>query len=140
MILFFSFFRNNLKISFLQSGQSSNGHLEMRIRFRDDSIVFHSEAELQIFLWTGYGLVARVPWISRSKEKSSHHEISTQNLLKWGIWRIWIQEIRVLSSKENSNKDLRVVHTQVISFLKSMSETVGSDVERLWIWNNIFLK
>ena len=34
---------------------------------------------------------------------------------------------------------LRVVHTQVISFLKSMSQRVGSDVERLRIWNNIFL-
>ena len=31
-------------------------------------------------------------------------------------------------------KILRVVQTQPILFLKSMSETVGSDRERLWIW------
>jgi len=29
---------------------------------------------------------------------------------------------------------LRVVQTQVILFLKSMSESVGSDIERLWNW------
>ena len=30
----------------------------------------------------------------------------------------------------------RVVHTQVISFLKSLSERVGYDIERLWIFND----
>ena len=32
---------------------------------------------------------------------------------------------------------LRVVHNLDISFLKSMSERVGSDIERLWIWMKV---
>ena len=31
-------------------------------------------------------------------------------------------------------QNLRVVQTKAISFLKSMSESVGSDIERLWNW------
>ena len=33
---------------------------------------------------------------------------------------------------------LRVVQTQAILFLKSMSEWVGSDIQRLWNWMMIF--
>ena len=31
---------------------------------------------------------------------------------------------------------LRAVQTQLISLFKSLSERVGSDIERLWIWND----
>ena len=34
------------------------------------------------------------------------------------------------------DKILGIVHTQPISFLKSFSERVGSDIERLWIWES----
>ena len=34
----------------------------------------------------------------------------------------------------NANRLFRVVQTKAILFLKSMSERVGSDIERLWIW------
>ena len=34
---------------------------------------------------------------------------------------------------DDDGKELRVVQTQAILFLKSMSERVGSDLERLWI-------
>ena len=41
---------------------------------------------------------------------------------------------RKYSSHRVKNSELRVVQIQAILFLKSVSEKVGSDIERLWIW------
>ena len=51
----------------------------------------------------------------------------------WVLWvliRLFGKGCKVVSSSFR----LRVVHTLAISFLKSMSESVGSDIERLWNW------
>ena len=55
---------------------------------------------------------------------------STANAVQMFTGHILGKSLVFLTFK-NDEKFLRVVHTQVISFLKSMSERVGSDVERL---------
>ena len=66
-----------------------------------------------------YGFGHRKCKVFRTIEKYQIRSISYSN----GIMLGW-----------SSKKYLRVVQTQTILFLKSMSERVGSDMERLWIW------
>ena len=60
-----------------------------------------------------------------AKENLSFAISSTYDIHVWGDGNCVTKVIR-----------LRIVLTQVILFLKSMSERVGSDMKRLWILNN----
>ena len=60
---------------------------------------------------------------------------------QWCWWQSYIGGFMILVTESicwwlfHCVRDcLRVVQTQAITFLKSISERVGSEIERLWIW------
>ena len=64
--------------------------------------------------------------LTMTYQRKSYHTTRSQAIIK-----TWYK-----NSVENhlKSKELRVVHAKTILFLKSMSERVGFDIERLWIW------
>ena len=69
--------------------------------------------------------------LSDSPIKVNHSIVTVCNFIILTFLILRLVEMWNFQSKNIFEKLLRVVQTQAILFLKSMSETVGSDIERL---------
>ena len=72
--------------------------------------------------------------VGRNRENSFffHSDIFYNFKRDSWIWSSTNEPVQVLGSI--TDKNLRIVHTQAVSFWKSMSEKSGSDIQRFWIF------
>ena len=64
--------------------------------------------------------------------KMINNQMRADKLSQTGYWFNNISHTFVQCDLIGKTPDLRVVQTQIILFLKSNSEKVGSDIQRLW--------